>query len=289
MKRPSFQFYPADWRNNANLRRCSPAARGVWLDVMCVLHDSDTYGLVQWPLADLANAANAPMKLVRELVEKSVLKGSDKALDVAFIYTPRSGRRDGEPVTLVPTQPGPVWFSSRMVKDEYVRTIRGESSRFGEADGESPKRSPKPPKGDGSSSSSSPSGNSVPNGTGGEPPKVELTPAETIFHYGVPMLTNSGVSDKDARSFLGGLRKGHGDDAVIAKLRECFKAKPLAPLEWLAAALPPKDIPKKTEWHETQSGIEAMGVKLGVGMWTQTEQFPLYKARVMAAHAKGAH
>jgi hypothetical protein len=29
MKRPAFQFYPSDWRNNANLRRCSPAARGV--------------------------------------------------------------------------------------------------------------------------------------------------------------------------------------------------------------------------------------------------------------------
>src|SRR5690606_1969349 len=44
-------------------------------------------------------------------------------------------------------------------KDEYVRTIRGESSRFGagkdEAPKATPKASPKPPFGDGSSSSSS--------------------------------------------------------------------------------------------------------------------------------------
>lgn len=48
----------------------------------------------------------------------------------AYIYVPRSGRRDGEPVTLVAEQEGPIWYLSRMVKDEYVRSVRGESSRF---------------------------------------------------------------------------------------------------------------------------------------------------------------
>lgn len=130
MRRPSFQFYPADWRNNANLGRCSPAARGIWVDIMCVLHDSDEYGVVRWPLLDLANAAHAPIKLVRELVEKNVLKGDDKAVDRAFVYVPRSGRKNGDPVTLIPTQAGPVWFSSRMVKDEYVRANAGATTRF---------------------------------------------------------------------------------------------------------------------------------------------------------------
>jgi uncharacterized protein YdaU (DUF1376 family) len=141
---------------------------------------------------------------------------------------------------------------------------------------------------DAPSPSPSPSESSVAKATGGEPP-VEMTTQETIFHYGVPLLTQSGVKEERARSFLGGLVKGHGPDLVIAKLRECFKAKPLAPLEWLGAALPPKDIPKKLEWHEHQAGIEAMGVKLGVGMWVQTEQFPSYKNRVMQAHQQGAH
>lgn len=52
--RPSFQFYPADWLANTNLRRCSEAARGIWIDVMCVLHGADEYGVIRWPLADLA-------------------------------------------------------------------------------------------------------------------------------------------------------------------------------------------------------------------------------------------
>lgn len=158
MKRPAFQFYPGDWLRNANLRRCSHAARGAWMDVLCVLHDSDEYGLIRWPLEDLANACAAPIKLLRELVAKGVLKGCDKGACDPFIYTPRSGRKDGEPVTLVRAQEGPIWYSSRMVKDEHVRTIRGESSRFDESPDAAPKRTPKPapkpPFGDGSSSAS---------------------------------------------------------------------------------------------------------------------------------------
>jgi hypothetical protein len=73
--------------------------------------------------------------------------------------------------------------------------------------------------------------------SGGKPPAMK--PDEIIFGYGLPMLTNAGTAEKQARSFLGGLRKAHGDSALIDKLRECLKVKPLQPLEWLAAALPP--------------------------------------------------
>lgn len=72
--------------------------------------------------------------------------------------------------------------------------------------------------------------------SGGTPP---MSPDEIIFGYGLPMLTNAGTPEKQARSFLGGLRKAHGADALVDKLRECLKAKPIQPLEWLAAALPP--------------------------------------------------
>lgn len=77
---------------------------------------------------------------------------------------------------------------------------------------------------------------SVAKATGDKSP---LTPDEIIFGYGIPLLTNAGTADKQARSFLGGLRKSHGDDAVIDALRDCIRAKPLQPLEWLAKVLPP--------------------------------------------------
>jgi hypothetical protein len=130
MTRPSFQFYPKDWRGNANLGRCSFAARGAWIDVMCVLHDSVEYGIVRWPLKELANSAKVPMTLLRELVVKGVLKGVDKGSVEPYVYVPRSGRRNGPPVILLAQQDGPVWYSSRMVKDEYLRAIRGADTRF---------------------------------------------------------------------------------------------------------------------------------------------------------------
>jgi hypothetical protein len=169
LKRPSFQFYPGDWASNSNLRRCSHAEKGVWIDVMCLMHDSEDYGVLRWPLKEIAQAVNCTVAALRGLSDKGILKGADAGEKVEpFIYVPRSGRKDGEPVTLVSSQVGPLWYSSRMVKDEYVRTIRGESTRFGDGDGDSPKNAPKSkpkasPKhtfGDGSStaSPSSPSG-----------------------------------------------------------------------------------------------------------------------------------
>ncbi len=143
MKRPAFQFYPDNWRNNANLRRCSWAARGVWIEVMCLMHDSDRYGVLDWPLKEIAQALGCPISALRELAEKVVLKGCDKGTCEAFSYTPRSGRRDGTPVTLVPPQDGPIWFSSRMVKDEYLREVRGEGSRFKGPSNQAPDHSPK--------------------------------------------------------------------------------------------------------------------------------------------------
>lgn len=70
---------------------------------------------------------------------------------------------------------------------------------------------------------------------------------EIIFGYGVPLLTNAGTPDKQARSFLGGLRKAHGDEALVNALRECIRSKPLQPLEWLAAVLPPKGTKAKNQ------------------------------------------
>ena len=78
------------------------------------------------------------------------------------------------------------------------------------------------------------------------PPKV-TNPDEIIFGYGVPLLTAAGIGEKQARSFLGGLRKAHGDTAVVDKLRSCVRENPLQPLEWLAKAMPPPATASKPE------------------------------------------
>ena len=182
MKRPSFQFYPGDWQGNAKLRRCTHAERGIWLDIMCLMHDAEEYGVLRWPLSDIAQAVGCKVAHLKAIARKGVLKGCDSGKMLAFIFTPRHAGQDGDPVTLLPEQEGPVWFSSRMVRDEYTRQKRGESSRFGGTPNPTPKAAPMPPfgvgngrdKGDGSSSSSSSSRTTPPN-----PPKA----SEAFSHF----------------------------------------------------------------------------------------------------------
>ncbi len=126
MKRPSFQFYPDDWTGNSNLRRCTHEEKGIWMDVLCILHDQEEYGIVRWPLAEIAQAVGVTKTKLKRLVDKGVLKGIDAGSQCdPFIFVPRSGRKDGAPVTLIEQQDGPLWYSSRMVLDEYKRKVRG--------------------------------------------------------------------------------------------------------------------------------------------------------------------
>ena len=96
--------------------------------------------------------------------------------------------------------------------------------------------------------------------------KQPMKPDEIIFGYGVPLLTAAGSSDKQARSFLGGLRKAHGDAALIDKLRACIRAKPLQPLEWMAAALPPGGV----NGHSKQTQLESRNAAV-IAAWVPPE------------------
>lgn len=263
-KRPAFQFYPADWRKDVELRSCSVAARGLWMDMLCIAHECMPYGRLTvngkaMTAAQIAGQVGLTpaqcAKLLRELLDNGVARMTD----------------DG------------VIYSKRMVDDERVRNARAEGGKAGADHGSKgaehgskggrpksetgDKKPPLPtPSEPPPSSSSSPSGEipSEPHGSdaAGVKGRPKVTdPDEIIFGYGVPLLVNAGSTDKHARSFLAGLRKGHGDEALVDKLRECVKAKPLRPLEWLAAALPPKAISKHAGFatKDYREGINADG------------------------------
>jgi hypothetical protein len=39
-----FKFYPSDWRGDAKLQACSLAARGLWIELTCIMHEAKPYG-----------------------------------------------------------------------------------------------------------------------------------------------------------------------------------------------------------------------------------------------------
>lgn len=43
-KQPWIKFYPSDWRADPALRVCSLAARGLWFEMLCLMHEAQPYG-----------------------------------------------------------------------------------------------------------------------------------------------------------------------------------------------------------------------------------------------------
>jgi hypothetical protein len=115
-KRPAFQFYPGDWRKDVELRSCSLAARGLWIDLMCVMHECEPYGhlvLHGKPMtpAKIAGQIGVPAatvaKLLAELLENGVIRQTAEG----------------------------ALFSKRMVEDERIRNARADGGKAGSEHG----------------------------------------------------------------------------------------------------------------------------------------------------------
>jgi hypothetical protein len=79
-RRKSFSFYPTDWLKDPDLRRCSLAARGVWVDVLCLMFECESPGVLQsegraWPRVDLARAIGGNEGVVMRCLEELEAKG----------------------------------------------------------------------------------------------------------------------------------------------------------------------------------------------------------------------
>jgi len=112
VKRPAFQFYPADWRKDAALQSCSLAAQGLWINLMCIAHECDPYG----HLTINGSPMSAPQ--IGRLVGLSA-KETDTLI---------AELRDA---LVCDFTAGGVMFSRRMVRDERLRNVRAESGRLG--------------------------------------------------------------------------------------------------------------------------------------------------------------
>ena len=111
-KRPSFQFYPADWRKDAALQLCSIAARGLWIEMMCIAHECEIYGKLG------QNGRGFSHKTLGKLV--GLPPQTCKKL-LAELETNKVFRRDEAGII----------FSKRMIKDEYIRNTRSDAGSRG--------------------------------------------------------------------------------------------------------------------------------------------------------------
>jgi len=112
MKRPAFQFYPSDWLRDTALRSCSTGARGLWIDMICYMHEGNPYGHLK--VADKVILPSNLARMVGETLE--VVEGWLEELQHAGVYDTAV---DGS------------IYSRRMIRDENLRQIRANGGKLG--------------------------------------------------------------------------------------------------------------------------------------------------------------
>lgn len=89
-KWPAFQFYTGDWLKDPNLGQCRPATRGIWMDLLCLMHENNKSGMITGTPKSLARICRATETEIRDALTD--LHGTDTA-DIQWA--------DGEIVTVM--------------------------------------------------------------------------------------------------------------------------------------------------------------------------------------------
>lgn len=112
-KLPAFQFYPSDWRKDPAVQSLSYHDRGVWFEILCLMHESEQRGKL------LLNGRKMPDDALARLLgleRQAVLKTLHRLLDAGVASRcPDSG----------------ALMNRRMVKDEELRKIRRKCGKMG--------------------------------------------------------------------------------------------------------------------------------------------------------------
>lgn len=91
---PWFKFYPSDWRAEPSLRAVSMAARGLWIEMLCLMHESEPRGhllLNGRPVTDaqLGSLAGVPVNTAQELLGELEAAGTFSRTRAGVIYSRR--------------------------------------------------------------------------------------------------------------------------------------------------------------------------------------------------------
>jgi len=131
-RRPSFQYYPRDWMSCPELRACSAAARGLWADMLCLMHEGGPYGYLTMRTKEGWKDIEPPIlaRLVGES-KPSVIRWLAE-LETAGVFS-----RDDQ---------GRI-FSRRMIRDESVRQKRADGGAKSLENPNVPQPKTPPPKG----------------------------------------------------------------------------------------------------------------------------------------------
>lgn len=113
MKMPAMQFYPADWRKDLAVQALGYYERGVWFEMLCLMHESSERGVL------LLNEVPMPDDVVARLLglDNQTL---NQTLSTLLTYGVAKRRQDDNAI-----------YSKRMVADEKLCEIRRSAGKLG--------------------------------------------------------------------------------------------------------------------------------------------------------------
>jgi hypothetical protein len=103
---PAFQFYPADWRKDPGVQSLDYETRGIWWEIICLLHESNERGVL------LLNGNPMPEDALCRLLGLDNQKLTTALTTLLTYGVAKRRESDG------------ALYSKRMVADENLRQIR---------------------------------------------------------------------------------------------------------------------------------------------------------------------
>lgn len=113
MKMPALQFYPGDWRKDPSVQSLGYFDRGVWFEMLCIMHESNERGVL------ILNGKPMPEEALARLLglDNQILTNTLTTLLTYGVAKKREA--DG------------AIYSKRMVNDEHLCQIRREAGKKG--------------------------------------------------------------------------------------------------------------------------------------------------------------
>lgn len=140
-RQPWRKWYTSAWRSDAPLRMCSYAARGLWADLLTLMHESPTCGFL------LVNNVAPSIKQLTGLLGGTQREVKDLLAELgdAGVYSVVGGPMPDDVKRLIPPHMSSgILFSRRMVRDE-AKAARDRANGKG---GGNPNITPAEPEGD---------------------------------------------------------------------------------------------------------------------------------------------
>jgi len=113
MKAPAFQFYPADWRKDPGVQALDFFSRGVWIEILCLMHESNERGVL------LLNGAAMPEAALANILGLDKQNFDDALTKIKAYGVAKVRQSDG------------ALYSKRMVDDERLTQIRRDAGNKG--------------------------------------------------------------------------------------------------------------------------------------------------------------